>query len=197
MSNNNQKNFKQVTISSFFKTKEVVNESPSFKNVSLNQFKKVKEQSQSLKRPVANDDIIINNAITDNLPPTKRRNIYKNYHNALQKFKFSVNNNSNSDKEDKTTSFEKNFTTEVKATSQTNKKTLINIDDLSKFSSNIQSSPQQSPVKPLKKKDYTPLEQQYLKIKERNPNMLLAIEVGYKYRFFDEDAFVSFKFIYI
>jgi len=196
MSNNSQKNYKQVTISSFFKTKEVkevVNDSPSFKNVSLNQFKKVKEKHQPLKRLAANDDIIIDSEISDNLPPNKRRNIYKNYHNALQKFKFSVNNSSTSDKEDKTTSIEKNDTTKIKTTPQLNKKSLINVKDLSKFSSNIQSSPQQSPVKSLKKKNFTPLEQQYLEIKEKNPNMLLAIEVGYKYRFFDEDAFTVSK----
>ncbi|KAJ1651276.1 Mismatch repair protein msh3 [Dispira simplex] len=36
--------------------------------------------------------------------------------------------------------------------------------------------------------DYTPLEQQYLALKARYPNCILAMEVGYKYRFFDDDA---------
>ncbi|KAJ1959158.1 Mismatch repair protein msh3 [Dispira parvispora] len=36
--------------------------------------------------------------------------------------------------------------------------------------------------------DYTPLEQQYLALKARYPSCILAMEVGYKYRFFDDDA---------
>jgi DNA mismatch repair protein MSH3 len=35
---------------------------------------------------------------------------------------------------------------------------------------------------------YTPLEQQYLAIKRQHPDAILAIEVGYKYKFFGEDA---------
>ncbi|KAL0304249.1 UNVERIFIED_CONTAM: DNA mismatch repair protein MSH3 [Sesamum radiatum] len=35
---------------------------------------------------------------------------------------------------------------------------------------------------------YTPLEQQVVELKERYPDVLLMIEVGYKYRFFGEDA---------
>ncbi|KAI3458167.1 hypothetical protein Pfo_014830 [Paulownia fortunei] len=35
---------------------------------------------------------------------------------------------------------------------------------------------------------YTPLEQQVVELKDRYPDVLLMIEVGYKYRFFGEDA---------
>ncbi|KAI4320021.1 hypothetical protein MLD38_033548 [Melastoma candidum] len=37
-------------------------------------------------------------------------------------------------------------------------------------------------------KAYTPLEQQVLDLKSRHPDVLLMVEVGYKYRFFGEDA---------
>ncbi|XP_057995328.1 DNA mismatch repair protein MSH3 isoform X2 [Hevea brasiliensis] len=37
-------------------------------------------------------------------------------------------------------------------------------------------------------KKYTPLEQQVLDLKNRYPDVLLMVEVGYKYRFFGEDA---------
>lgn len=35
---------------------------------------------------------------------------------------------------------------------------------------------------------YTPLEQQYMEIKEQYKDTLLCVECGYKYRFFGEDA---------
>ncbi|KAJ2817384.1 Mismatch repair protein msh3, partial [Coemansia sp. 'formosensis'] len=38
---------------------------------------------------------------------------------------------------------------------------------------------------------YTPLEIQVLETKERYPDILLAVEVGYKYRFFGEDARIA------
>ncbi|KAJ2885614.1 Mismatch repair protein msh3 [Coemansia aciculifera] len=38
---------------------------------------------------------------------------------------------------------------------------------------------------------YTPLEIQVLEAKERHPDILLAVEVGYKYRFFGEDARIA------
>lgn len=44
-----------------------------------------------------------------------------------------------------------------------------------------------------KKCQYTPLEQQFLEIKHKNPDLLLIVEVGYKYRFFDEDALTAAK----
>ncbi|KAG0216738.1 Mismatch repair protein msh3 [Mortierella sp. NVP41] len=44
-----------------------------------------------------------------------------------------------------------------------------------------------------KKSIYTPLEQQYLDIKGQYPDALLCIEVGYKYRFFGNDAEIASK----
>ncbi|KAJ3417615.1 Mismatch repair protein msh3 [Chytridiales sp. JEL 0842] len=38
---------------------------------------------------------------------------------------------------------------------------------------------------------YTPLEIQYLQIKKKHPDCMLIVEVGYKYKFFDEDALVG------
>ncbi len=38
---------------------------------------------------------------------------------------------------------------------------------------------------------YTPLEQQYLAIKKSNPDLILMVEHGYRYRFFGEDAEVA------
>lgn len=35
---------------------------------------------------------------------------------------------------------------------------------------------------------YTPLEQQFLEIKAANPDLVLMVEHGYRYRFFGEDA---------
>lgn len=35
---------------------------------------------------------------------------------------------------------------------------------------------------------YTPLEQQVVQLKEKHKDALLAVECGYKYRFFGEDA---------
>ncbi|KAG0022480.1 Mismatch repair protein msh3 [Podila clonocystis] len=40
---------------------------------------------------------------------------------------------------------------------------------------------------------YTPLEQQYLEIKEQYPDAILCIEVGYKFRFFGPDAEIASK----
>ena len=50
------------------------------------------------------------------------------------------------------------------------------------------SSPSDQPCKPSKKTVYTPLEQQVIQIKEQHKDALLAVECGYKYRFFGEDA---------
>ena len=38
------------------------------------------------------------------------------------------------------------------------------------------------------KQRYTPLEQQFVHIKQQHKDSLLAVECGYKYRFFGEDA---------
>lgn len=44
---------------------------------------------------------------------------------------------------------------------------------------------------------YTPLEKQVLEFKMKHPGVLLLIEVGYKFRFFGEDAEVSFPFLFL
>lgn len=38
---------------------------------------------------------------------------------------------------------------------------------------------------------YTPLERQYLELREAHPGIILCIEVGYKYKFYDDDARVA------
>ena len=37
----------------------------------------------------------------------------------------------------------------------------------------------------------TPLEKQYVDLKCNHPDAILLLEVGYKYQFFDEDAFIA------
>ncbi|KAI9138937.1 muts domain V-domain-containing protein [Paraphysoderma sedebokerense] len=41
------------------------------------------------------------------------------------------------------------------------------------------------------KSAYTPLEKQFVEIKSENPDVLLLVEVGYKYRFFGDDAQIA------
>ena len=41
------------------------------------------------------------------------------------------------------------------------------------------------------KSAFTPLEQQFIQLKQQHEDALLAVECGYKYRFFGEDAEVS------
>jgi len=41
---------------------------------------------------------------------------------------------------------------------------------------------------PRTKTQFTPLEQQFMEIKEKYKNAVLFIECGYKYKFFGEDA---------
>uniref|UniRef100_A0A0K3CG19 DNA mismatch repair protein MSH3 n=1 Tax=Rhodotorula toruloides TaxID=5286 RepID=A0A0K3CG19_RHOTO len=48
-----------------------------------------------------------------------------------------------------------------------------------------------------KKVKYTPLEQQVLALRKAHPGVLLVIEVGYKFRFFDEDAQVASRILNI
>ncbi|KAJ7285697.1 DNA mismatch repair protein MSH3 [Mycena rebaudengoi] len=42
-------------------------------------------------------------------------------------------------------------------------------------------------------KTYTPLEKQYMNLKQANPDVLLMVQVGYKYKFFGDDAKVAAK----
>ncbi|CAG5128814.1 unnamed protein product, partial [Candidula unifasciata] len=44
---------------------------------------------------------------------------------------------------------------------------------------------------------YTPLEQQYVDIKAQNPDVVLFVECGYKYRFFGEDAEIAARILKI
>ncbi|CDZ97130.1 dna mismatch repair protein msh3 [Phaffia rhodozyma] len=46
-------------------------------------------------------------------------------------------------------------------------------------------------------KSYTPLEKQILDLKEKYPGILLIIEVGYKFRFFGEDAKIASRYLNI
>ncbi|ORX47693.1 hypothetical protein DM01DRAFT_1310070 [Hesseltinella vesiculosa] len=55
--------------------------------------------------------------------------------------------------------------------------------------------PHKLPATPLLK--YTPLEQQVVDLKKKHPGVLLAIEVGYKYRFFGDDAKTASKVLHI
>lgn len=44
---------------------------------------------------------------------------------------------------------------------------------------------------------YTPLEQQFVDIKAQNPDVILFVQSGYKYRFFGEDAEVNYVLFYL
>ncbi|XP_076126474.1 DNA mismatch repair protein Msh3 [Alosa pseudoharengus] len=55
------------------------------------------------------------------------------------------------------------------------------------------STPEVSAPNRRTKSIYTPLEQQFLEIKEQHKDTLLCVECGYKYRFFGEDAEIAAK----
>ncbi len=59
-----------------------------------------------------------------------------------------------------------------------------------KMARDLDKSPSPSPdcIKEKGTPVYTPLEKQYLAIREKHPDLLLLVEVGYKYRFFGPDA---------
>ncbi|KAF9919211.1 Mismatch repair protein msh3, partial [Linnemannia zychae] len=78
---------------------------------------------------------------------------------------------------------------EEKPKSKSRKETSIS----QRASASVSSSTKQSLNSRSKKSIYTPLEQQYLDIKEQYPDAILCIEVGYKYRFFDKDAEIASK----
>ncbi|ORY72354.1 hypothetical protein LY90DRAFT_667227 [Neocallimastix californiae] len=82
--------------------------------------------------------------------------------------------------------------TTLNKTLDSNKTTKL-LKNISKYSSSITTSPPKITKKKDDKKNYTPLELQYIGLKEKYPNMILAIEVGYKYRFFAEDAMTVSK----
>ena len=51
-----------------------------------------------------------------------------------------------------------------------------------------QGTPKTGGVNSRTKSKYTPLEQQFMAIKEEHPDAVLLVECGYKYRFFGDDA---------
>uniref|UniRef100_A0A4W4FW61 DNA mismatch repair protein MSH3 n=1 Tax=Electrophorus electricus TaxID=8005 RepID=A0A4W4FW61_ELEEL len=55
------------------------------------------------------------------------------------------------------------------------------------------SPPELAGPKKRTKSIYTPLEQQYIEIKEQHKDTILCVECGYKYRFFGEDAEIAAK----
>ncbi|XP_065189219.1 uncharacterized protein LOC135819863 [Sycon ciliatum] len=66
---------------------------------------------------------------------------------------------------------------------------------LSSVSSRLTSSPSSSSC--AKGSPYTPLEKQYMAIRDANPGVLLMVECGYKFRFFGEDAEVAARVLNI
>ena len=50
------------------------------------------------------------------------------------------------------------------------------------------------PVNQRTKSPYTPLELQFMDIKSKYKDALLFVECGYKYKFFGEDAEVSYQY---
>ena len=68
-------------------------------------------------------------------------------------------------------------------------------EKLSKSSKNSSVGSVSGSKKPITGIKYTPLEQQVVALKAKHPNTVLFIECGYKYRFFGDDAEVSFKTI--
>ncbi|XP_065188245.1 DNA mismatch repair protein Msh3-like [Sycon ciliatum] len=65
----------------------------------------------------------------------------------------------------------------------------------SSVSSRLTSSPSSSSC--AKGSPYTPLEKQYMAIRDANPGVLLMVECGYKFRFFGEDAEVAARVLNI
>lgn len=72
------------------------------------------------------------------------------------------------------------------------------VKKLNAVGSALQTSPTKSPAKSRAAAasagksgggvKYTPLEQQFVAVKEKNPDVLLIVECGYRCRFFGEDA---------
>ncbi|XP_062941749.1 DNA mismatch repair protein Msh3 isoform X2 [Cynocephalus volans] len=69
--------------------------------------------------------------------------------------------------------------------------------DLSQFGSsnrsheNLQKSSDSKPSNKRSKSIYTPLELQYMEMKQQHKDAILCVECGYKYRFFGEDAEIA------
>ncbi|XP_069137452.1 DNA mismatch repair protein Msh3-like [Argopecten irradians] len=62
---------------------------------------------------------------------------------------------------------------------------------ISSISNFTHTKSNKSPASVSKKVKYTPLEQQFVDIKEKYPHAVLCVECGYKYRFFGEDAEIA------
>ncbi|GAA5990081.1 hypothetical protein JCM5350_001092 [Sporobolomyces pararoseus] len=77
------------------------------------------------------------------------------------------------------------------ATSSSSRFSKFAAPSASKSNKTKDSSPMNSNIK------YTPLEQQVIALKKANPGVLLAVEVGYKYKFFQEDAQTASKVLNI
>lgn len=60
------------------------------------------------------------------------------------------------------------------------------MEDSNPLSNPVARSKQSKNVHPSRV--YTPLEQQVIQLKEQHKDVLLAVECGYKYRFFGDDA---------
>ncbi|XP_033121789.1 DNA mismatch repair protein Msh3-like [Anneissia japonica] len=86
-------------------------------------------------------------------------------------------------------------------TTAANRKSLVRNDRPSTTSTNQKASAEsqenQKSVKGGKsgrvKSQYTPLEQQFMKLKAKHEDALLLVECGYKYKFFGEDAEIAAK----
>lgn len=66
---------------------------------------------------------------------------------------------------------------------------------LKKFAATQSKHSGKTSVNKRTKSKYTPLEQQYIELKEKYPDTLLFVECGYKYRFFGEDAEVCILYV--
>lgn len=80
------------------------------------------------------------------------------------------------------------------------------VKKLNAVGSALQTSPTKSPSKSRAAAavgksgggvKYTPLEQQFVAVKEKNPDVLLIVECGYRCRFFGEDAEIASKVLHI
>jgi len=63
----------------------------------------------------------------------------------------------------------------------------------SEIGKKIAAGPLTTPTKGSAASRYTPLEKQVLELKMKHPGILLLVEVGYKFRFFGEDAEIAAK----
>ncbi|XP_016076774.1 PREDICTED: DNA mismatch repair protein Msh3-like [Miniopterus natalensis] len=90
----------------------------------------------------------------------------------------------------------KNAVSSQESRSQTSQKDKT-LSDLSHFGSphgsceNLQKIPDSKPPNKRTKSIYTPLELQYIEMKQQQKDAILCVECGYKYRFFGEDAEIA------